>query len=125
MASIDSLESDQEVSTSHNSDKFESMLSELDRKLTSFDSVHSDLLKKLAFYERENRERSFDRKPEEEREERRDEKRSHQRSDGRGRERSESKGEKNDGCFKCGKPGHFASECYSKDSRPKPQKDAA
>ena len=54
MTSIDSPESDQKVSTSHNSDKIESMLSELDRKLTSFDSVHSDLLKKLAFYEREN-----------------------------------------------------------------------
>ena len=47
-------------------------------------------------YERENRERIFDRKPEEEREERRDEKRSHQRSDGGGGERSEGRGDKND-----------------------------
>ena len=30
------------------------MFSKHDRKLTSFDSVHLDLLKKLAFYKREN-----------------------------------------------------------------------
>jgi len=54
MASIDSRESDQEVSTSYNSYKVESMFSKLDRKLTSLDSMHSTLLKKLAFYEREN-----------------------------------------------------------------------
>ena len=74
-------------------------------------------------YERDDSGRSYDKRIEEKREEkkdRKDEKRSHQRSDGKGGERSES-----EGCFKCGKPGHFPSECYSRDSRPKPQKDAS
>ena len=76
-------------------------------------------------YKREDIGISFEKKPEEEREKRRDEKRNHQRSDGRGGDRSESKGDKNDGCFRCGKLGHFAPECYSKDSRPKSLKDTA
>ena len=58
----------------------------------------------------------------EEKDDRRDEKRSHQRSDGRGGETSESKGDKSKGFFKFGKPGHYVSEFYSKDSRPMPQK---
>jgi len=68
-------------------------------------------------FEREDRGRSYEKRAEEKREEkddRRDEKRSHQRSDDKGGERSESKGDKSEGCFKCGKPGHFAFECDSK-----------
>ena len=76
-------------------------------------------------FEREDRGRSYEKRTEEKREEkedRRDENRSHQRSDGRGGEINESKGDKSEGCFKFGKPGHFASDCNSKDSRPKQQK---
>ena len=55
MTSIDSTESNQEVSTSPNSDKIESMFCKLNNNLTSFDSIHTDLLKNLAFYERKNK----------------------------------------------------------------------
>ena len=50
MASINSTESDQEVSTSPTSNNFESLCSKLNKNLASFDIIHTDLTKRLTFF---------------------------------------------------------------------------
>ncbi|KAI3665056.1 hypothetical protein L6452_43673 [Arctium lappa] len=55
-------------------------------------------------------------------EQRQEEKRSGQRPDGRSGDRAPKQTE---GCFKCGKPDHFAAECRSSANKGKPTRDAA